>query len=381
MAITPMTSSDALTVKLWAVQDLVDQYKKSALGRMMRRGTIMVSDELNQAKAGDQVTIGFTSILTGLGQTEGGTLTGNEESLDNDSFSMSYNVVRHAVANPNDDTIEQARTTIPFYKTARGLLSQWHISRADASCFNQLAGVYSTTITVDGAVYSGAKRTIVAGLNTVTAPSSNRIIRAAGAATDQALTALDKITLDLIDAGTELLSRTYPSAAPLDNDEFDFYISPEQFTDLKRDTSGKIQWYTVYLAAMTGGQINNNPIMTANPFGMEPVGKYGNVNIIVANRVAFGQNGSTDAAIPNVRRAVLVGKNGLCYGSKFAGAISDMSQAKDGKFPYKYFEQLKDYEYIKGIEARSIYGVKKMKFASEDLGVVTISTYAAPHTS
>jgi len=378
---TPMGSDNSLTVKLWAVKDLVDMYKKSAFGRMLRRGTIMVSDDLNNAKAGDEVTIGFTSILTGTGITEGGTLTGNEESLNNSAFTMKYNVVRHAVANPNEDTIEQARTTIPFYKTARGLLSQWHVSRYDASVFNQLAGCSSTTITVDGTVYSGSLRTIVQGLNAVTAPSTNRIIRAGGAATDQALTSSNKITLDLIDAAVESLTRTYPSAGTLDNDEFDLYISPEQFTDLKRDTSGKIQWYTVYLAAMQGGQIGNNPIANASPFSMEPVGKYGSVNIIVANRVAYGQNSSTSAVISNVRRAVLVGKNALAYGSKFAGAFSDMSQAKEGKFPFKYFEQLKDYEYIKGIEARSIYGVKKIVFDNEDLGVVVLSTYAAPHTS
>lgn len=378
---TPMLTSDSLTVKLWAVKDFVDQYKKSAIGRMMRRGTIMVSNELQNAKAGDEVTIGFTSILTGLGMTEGGTLTGNEEILRNTSFTMAFNVVRHGVANPNDDTIEQQRTTIDFYSTTRGLLSQWHLSRGDASAFNQLAGVNSTTITVDGAVYSGDKRTIVTGLNSVAAPSTNRIIRAGGRADDQSLTSSDKTTLDLVDAAVEILSRTYPSAAPLDNDEFDWYISPEQLTDLKRDTSGKIQWYTINLQALAGGQIKDNQIMTASPFSMEPVGKYANVNIIVANRVAYGQNSSTSAAITNVRRSVLVGKNALCYGSAFSGSISDMTQAKQGKFPYKYFTQLKDYDYIKGLEARSIYGLKKMKFQDEDLGVVVIATYAAPHTN
>lgn len=381
-----MLSSNSLTVKLWSVENMVDVYKSSIFGRLLRRESIMISEELDGAKAGDQVTIGFTGILTGLGQTEGGTLTGNEEALNNSSFSMSYNVVRHAVANPNDDTIEQARTTINFEKTSRKLLPKWHMSRFDASCLNQLAGVYSTTMTVDTAVYSGAKRTIVSGLNTVNAPTSGRIIRAGGQATDEALTSADTMTLDLIDAALEGMFTVYPSAASLDGDEFDMYISPQQLTDLKRDTSGKIQWYNINIAAMTGGMIGDNQIVTANPFQHEPVGKYANVNLIVANRVATGQNSSTAAAIPNVRRAVMVGKTALIFGSKFAGALSDMlqgdgSQAKEGKFPLKYFTQLKDYDYIKGIEQRAIYGVKKAQFENTDLGVTVISTYAAPHTS
>lgn len=381
-----MLSSNSLTVKLWALENMVDVYKTSAFGRMLRRESIMISEELDGAKAGDQVTIGFTGILTGLGQTEGGTLTGNEEALRNDSFSMSYNVVRHAIANPNDDTIEQARTTINFEKVSRQLLPKWHMSRFDASCFNQLAGVYSTTMTVDSAVYSGAKRTIVAGLNTVNAPTTGRIIWAGGVSADESLTSSMTITLDMLDAALETLYTTYPSAAALDGDEFDLYISPAQLTDLKRDTSGKIQWYSINIAAMTGGQIDDNQLLTANPFKYEPVGKYANVNIIMANRVATGQNSSTAAAIPNVRRAVMVGKNALMFGSRFAGGLSDMlmgdgRQAKEGKFPLKYFTQLKDYDYIKGVEQRAIYGVKKTQFESTDIGVCVLSTYAAPHTS
>ena len=52
-----------------------------------------------------------------------------------------------------------------------------------------------------------------------------------------------------------------------------------------------------------------------------------------------------------------------------------------GNVPFKFSTQLKDYDYIKGIEARMIYGVKKIQFDSEDFGSTVISTYAAAHTS
>ena len=380
MAVTSMLTTNDLTVKLWSMEGFVDMYKNTAFGHMARRGTLMRAEELDNARAGDELTFNFTGILTGTGQTEGGTLTGNEEALDLQAFTMRYNVVRHAVLSPNDDTIEQTRTVVPFENRARRLLPNWHASRVDASVFNQLAGVNSDTITVDTTVYSGSNRQLVQGLNTINAPTSNRIIRAAGAANDESLTSSDTFTLDLIDAAVEQLGRTYPHVEALDNMEFDLYISMEQLTDLKRDTSGAIQWYTNYLSAMEGGMIEGNPIMTANQYGIKPVGKYANVNIYSHFRVANGVNSSTNATIPNVRRAVLCGRDAIAFASSFSGALEDMAET-NGNVPLKMFTQLKDYDYQKGIEARMIYGVKKLQFDGEDYGSTVISTYAGPHTN
>ena len=376
-----MLTTNQLTVKLWSKLGFIDLYKSTSFGRMARRGTIMRAEELDRAEAGDDVTFSFAGILTGTGTGEGGTLTGNEEALDLQSFQMQYNVFRHAVASPNEDTIEQARTLVKFEKTARELLPRFHAARLDASVFNQLAGVDSTTITVDGTVYSGTDKKFVQGLNTINDPTTNRIVRAGGALTDQALTSADTLTLDLIDASVEQLLRTYPYAGALDNHEFDLYISFEQEVDLKRDTSGKIQWYNNNLASMQGGDINSNKINVGSMYGTAPIGKYANVNIIPTFRVATGVNSSTSAAITTVRRAVLCGKNALSFGSRFGGNLADASSDDAGSVPLKFATQLKDYDYIKGIEARMIYGVKKIQFDSEDFGSTVISTYAASHTS
>jgi len=380
MAETSMLTGNALTVKLWSVEGFVDMMKNTSFGRMASRGTIMRAEELDNARAGDDVTFNFTGILTGIGKTEGGTLTGNEEALDLQAFSMQYNVVRHAVLSPNDETIEQARTLVPFQQRARKQLPDWHASRLDASVFNQLAGVNSTTITVDTTVYSGADRTIVQGLNTINAPTANRVIRAGGAANDESLTSSDTFALDLIDASVEQLGRTYPHVEPLEGQEFDLFISFEQLTDLKRDTSGKIQWYINYLSAMEGGKIDGNPIMTASAYSVQPVGKYANVNIIPSFRVAFGQSSATSAALPNVRRAILCGRNAASFASRFSGALEDLKET-GGNVPLIFKEQLKDYDYDRGIEARMIYGVKKLQFDSEDFGSTVIATFAGPHTS
>lgn len=378
MAVTPMLTLNPNTVKLWEQKTLLEQIKSTFFGRMLLRGTAMRPEDLMRSKAGDETTISYTTILTGIGQGEGGTLVGNEEALNNEAFTMVWNVFRHAVASPNTDTIEQRRTYINFYETARKALNQFHNSRVDASFFNQLAGINTTTITVDTTTYSGPNRTFVQGLNTVNAPSTNRIIRAGGAATDEALTSADTFTLDLIDAAVEKLDLTYPTVEPLIGDEYDLYISPEQFTDLKRDTTGKIQWYTNALSETNAG---SDVLEMAAPNIYKPIGKYARVNILVAKRVASGQNSSSSAAIPTVRRAVLVGKNAIAFGSAFTGSFEDIKpEGSEGKVALKYFDELKDFGYIKALEARMIYGAKKIQFNGEDYGSLVISTYAAPHT-
>lgn len=380
---TPMPSNSPLAVKLWGIKGSLEVTKQSFMGRAIQTGSIVRASELDKARRGDEVTLDFTGRLTAIGVTEGGTMQGNEEFLDNQSFTMRYGIMRNAVRNPNDDTIEQQRTYINFEERTRKQLEGWTASRVDASFFNQVAGVDSDTITVDGTIYSGANKTIVQGLNTVTAPTSNRIIRAGGQANDESLTSSDTFTLDLIDAAIEKLSSSYPTVEPLDNEEFDLVVSYEQMTDLKRDTSGKIQWYLNNLAMVEGGKTSDNMINDINYYSAKPIGKYANVNIFARFRVATGVNSSTNAAIPNVRRAVLLGRDAVGFASAFSGMITDLTGETNEKVvPFKFYTDLtQDYQYTKGIEARMIYGIKKKVFGGEDFGSLVISTYAAAHTS
>lgn len=372
MAATSMLTSNTLARKNWesSVKGFVDIYRASWVGHMFQRGTIVEAAELTGKKAGDETTFSFAGILTGTGIGEGGTLDGNEESLDLQSFTMKTGVFRHAVLNPNDeDTIEGQRSNVNFAKTAEKLLPEFHRARMDASAFNQLAGITATTITVDSTAYTGDARTFVQGLNSVTAPTSQRIVRAGGAASDQALTSSDTMSLDYVDDAL-VLTEGYPTMVGFgsDNDEYDLYLSLKQIRDLKRENSGNIQWYQNQLALINGGK--DAELLSVGYNSKKPVARYANVNIYSANRVALGQNGSTDAAISTVRRGVLVGKNALAYGCPF-GTLSG-----DGAVPLRMKTQMKDYDYYKGIEARALYGLKKIVFDSQDYGSIVISTYA-----
>lgn len=339
------------------------------------RGSIFYAEEfLGQKARGDQITYDYTNKLTGIPVGEGGTLDGNEEALNLGYFSMAINVTRIGVLNPNDDTIEQQRTLVDFPTRTRQVIPNRHKELLDTAVFYQLAGAAPTSFTINGTTWSGNNRLFVWGHNTPVAPSSDRIIRAGGAANDQSLTSSNLFTMDLIDSALETIDLSNQPIEMLADQTYDLFVAPEQLVDLKRDTTGSIQWFNMALARATGGdpsQLDGDIYQT-----MPCLGQYGRVNIYSAPRVAYGVNGSTSAVITTVRRAVLVGKDALTFASPFGGRPSD----KD--VPLKYFSQLKDYEYYKGLEGRMIYGLKKTVASnSSDIGVFVISTYAAAHTS
>lgn len=372
MSSTTMTSADALTVQLWATADWVNIGQKKAFGHLFERGAIYVCDEFKGQRArGDQVTYDFTNKLTGIPVGEGGTLDGNEEALDLGSFTMAMNVTRIGVLNPNDDTIEQQRTKVPFPTRTRKLIPARHDELLDTSVFYQLAGANPTSFTLNGTTWSGTNKLFVQGHNTPVAPSANRVIRPNSRATDEALTSADIMSLDIIDFMLEKNATSDQPVEAFDDDTFDLYLSPEQIVDLQQNTSSKIQWFNIELAKLTGGADNaiDNPMYK----GMTTAGRYRNVNIYQASRVAYGVNSSTSAVITSVRRGVMVGKNALAFASPF-GSPKEASSLV-------YSSQLKDYGYFKGMEGRMIYGLKKIVASnSEDIGVFVVSTYAAAHS-
>ncbi len=374
MASTGMTSSNALTLKLWATEDWVNPGQRVAFGHMFKRGSVYYAEEfLGQKARGDNITYDYTNKLTGIPVGEGGTLDGNEEALNLGYFSMAINVTRIGVLNPNDDTIEQQRTLVDFPERTRKVIPQRHMELLDTAVFQQLAGAYPTSFTLNGTTWSGNNRLFVTGHNVPTAPSSDRIIWAGAVSADESLTSSNTMTMDLIDYALEAIDLSNQPIKMLADDTYDLYISPEQYTDLKQDSTGKIQWFNMALARTTGGdpdQIDGGMFDT-----MPCLGQYGRVNIYSAPRVAYGLNSSTSAVITTVRRAVLVGRDALTFASPFGGRPTDKS------VPLKYFSQLKDYEYFKGLEGRMIFGLKKTAASnSDDIGVFVISTYAAAHT-
>lgn len=376
MSSTSMLTGNSLTVKLWEKQAWVQAMQSACFAHSFNRGSVYVPEKLmGKGSVGDSVTFPYIGKLTGMPIGEGGTADGNEEALELKSHSMAINVTRLPVLNYNTDTIEQQRTTVEFEANTRKVLAKRTVELLDTSFFYQLAGADPTSLTINGTTYStSAQKLHVQGHNAPVAPSTNRIIRANSAATDQALTSSDIFSLDLIDYALEKNAQSDQPIESLDGDTYDLFLSPEQLVDLQQNSTSKIQWFNIELAKITGGY-KDNELENRFKNGMVCAGKYRNVYIYSAPRVAYGVNASTSAAITTVRRAVLVGADAISYASPFGGRPTD----KD--VPMKLFFQLKDYDYYKGIEARLLYGLKKMApSGKEDIGSMVISTYAASHS-
>lgn len=378
MSVTVMSSANSLTVKRWEVETWLQAYQYSALGLLMDAGAIHVPDELKGGKTGDQVTFAYAGKLTGIPIGEGGTLDGNEEAVDLNSHSMVMNVSRIGVLNPNKNTIEQQRTNVNFSEVTKNRLARRACELVDTSLFYQLAGAAPTSLAINGTTYSTAAKLLhVQGHNTPVAPTSERVIRAGGVANDESLTSSNKFTLDLVDAALEAAGTSNQPLDMFDDNQFILILSHEQGTDLKRDSSGKVQWYANQLADKIAGRDNSiDDRFLGKAKGMYFLGQYANVAIYQAPRVAYGVNSSTSAVITTVRRAVMVGRDAVSFASPFGSTLDD------DDVPVKFFSQYKDYDYFMGMEARLIYGIKKMSPANkQDIGTIVISTYAAGHTS
>ena len=376
MSTTTMLTGNALAVKNWERKVWLQAMQKTVFAHLFNRGAVYCPPKLmGPSSTGDAITFPYVGKLTGIPIGEGGTVDGNEEALSLNSHSMVINVSRIPVLNPNTDTIEQQRTTVEFESTSKDLVAKRCAELLDTACLYHLAGADPTSFTINGTTYASAANKLQAqGHNAPTAPTSGRIIRANAAATDQALTSSDTLTLDMVDYALELNSRSDQPMELLEDETFDLFVSPEQLVDLQQNATGKIQWFNIQLAKITGGY-KDNELENRFKNNMVCAGRYRNVYIYEAPRTAYGLRSDTSAVITTVRRAVMVGGDALSYGSPFGGRPTDKS------VPVKYFSMLKDYEYYKGIEARMLYGVKKMSPANkEDIGVTVLSTYAASHS-
>lgn len=369
-----MSSSSAISAniaQIYSAKATVDVFKGGAFGYAIKRGIIDVSDEL-KGKRGSQINVPKASILQGQGSGSTGTLDGAEEAINNSSQSMIVNEFCHAVLNPTDLKIEHHETYLEWDNIAQKLLTGFVVSRKDAGFFQQAAGANPTSITVDGTAYTGNSRLFVTGLNTILAPSTNRIVRAGGAANDQSLTSSDTITLDLVDDAIQLLEETQPSAEPNDDGFLDLFVSHAQAKSLIQDSSGRIQLYQIGLALLQGGK-ESQTIMDSGFSGnksMVLIGTYRNAKIWAAKRVAKGVNGSTSAAISTVQRAILCAQKAVKYASYF-GTPTPKNPA------VRMSSQLKDYDRWQGTSVHTIDGMVKNQLNSEDEAVVTLSTYGA----
>lgn len=350
--------NDAMAIKLWGKKVAAEALKHTPIAPLIGtspQSAIHLKDETKKGK-GDKVTFALEMQLTGEGVGEGEVQEGNEEALTHYSDSLFINELMHAVRVPNDSTIDAQRVPFKLRESAKNRLRDWWAKRYSVSFFNQVAG---------NVAQASTKYT---GLNSVTAPSSNRQIWTEASVTaDESLTSSGLFTLKYLDYAKELAETADVPLQPLminGEEKWCVYLHPYQVTDLRTDASTAGNWFDIQKAALQGGKVSKNPIYTG------ALGEYNNIILKQAYDVPQGVNSTTDAAVSNTRRAVFLGAQAcsMAFGQKYT---------EDG---FEWVEELFDYQREFGVSAQNIWGMKKNIFNSEDYGVIVISSYAAAHT-
>lgn len=305
---------------------------------------------------GDRVRVGLRMLLNGDGIQGDGTLEGNEEALSTFYDDTVINQLRNAVR--VGGRMSEQRVPFSIREEARLGLQDWFADRIDTWFFNQIAGNADQT------------DTRYTGHNTVTAPSTNRLIACGPVAalhtTEASLSATTTHSLKLSDIDRAVAKAktgsngAAPPIRPIKINGGSYYvlfIHPFQTYQL-RNATGTTDWATIQQAAMQGGDVTNNPIFTG------AVGMHNNVILHESDRVPVVDDAVTSNT--SYRRAIFCGAQAahLCFGQ--------------GEMPSKmtWVEEMFDYENQLGVAAGQISGLKKSIFNSEDFGTIVLSGYA-----
>lgn len=369
MATTNIALNDALAVKLWSKRLDHEALKFTEINALIGEdpNSIIHRKTETQKGPGDQITYGLRMQLSGAGFTENQLAEGNGEALSIYSDSLVINELGHVVGVKSRNTIDQQRVPFDLRDEARGGLADWYAKRFSVAFFNQVCGF---------TVQSDVRYT---GLNATVAPSSTRVIRQSGRASDDLLVAGDEFTLDLIDKAKETAVTATPKIRPATfsggtlgmggrrdfnrtlTDRYVMYLHPYQITDMRANTSTG-QWQDLVKAAYMGAN-REFPIYSG------AIGEYNSVVLRSAFDVTNGVS-AAGAEVTTVKRAVMLG-----------GQAAMMAFGRDnGPGRFRWNEELFDHKRRLEVSAWTIHGLKKTRYNSVDYGTVVVSTYAVAHT-
>lgn len=378
MATTSFATGNALTVKLWAKKLAVEALKETQFGRFIGEGSdslVMLRDETRKS-AGDQITYGLRMQMQSAGVVGDGTLQGNEEALSIYSDALVINQLRNAAL--VQGRMSQQRVLFDLRTECLSGLKDWFADRLDASFFNQLCGNTAEPN------YVGSGSLAYCGLNAPLAADSNHYINAANYSgglaspanndTDvQSATFTDassvtqsaRFSLSLLDRAKERAKTLTPAIRPIRDKGKEWYVAflhPYQVTDLRTNTNTG-QWLDFQRAAMTGGEISDNPVFTG------ALGVYNGIVLHEDYRVTQGVSAGGTSSIANVRRGVFCGAQAVMLG--FGRENSPEN--------FTWVEEMFDYENQLGVSAGTIFGMKKTRFNSLDFSTIVMSSYAVQH--
>jgi len=353
MATTSYPVNHPLAQKLWAKALYHDIIGESYVGKFMGKsdGSLIQVKTETQKDAGDKITIGLRTLLSGGGISGDSTLEGSEEALTTYNDSILIDQLRHAVRSAGE--MSEQRVPWSVREEARDGLKDWWIERMETCIANQLTG------------YTGQSDLKYTGNNATVAPSSGRLICGGGETAETSLSATTTHAIKLADLDKAVaLAKTTGTGRqrirPVKVGGKDMYVCflhPDQIYQLRRDASTQGNFWDLSRSMLQGGDIKDNALVTGASF------MYNNV---LVHEWSYLPNTTGNAANTSYRRGVFCGAQacGVAFGQK------------SGPSKMSWVEELFDYENQLGVAAGMIFGTKKTVFNSTDFGTIVLSGYA-----
>jgi N4-gp56 family major capsid protein len=357
MATTEFGVNHSLSVKLWSEKLFREALKEAWVGRFIGKGSSALVQMLTETSkgAGDRIRVGLRMQLSGAGQSGDSTLEGLEEAMSFYSDDVTINQLRNAVRSAG--RASEQRVPYSMREEARMGLTDWLAGRMDESFFNQVCGNTGQADTR----YTGMQATVAPTAAASAGDGISRIIVGGGQAAEGSLSATTTHAIDLrdIDAAVARAKNMSPVMRPVrvgGKDMFVAFLHPYQVYQLRGQTS-TAEWADIQKAAMMGGQISDNPLVTG------AVGIYNNTIIHEATRVPNTTGMADNSAY---RRGVFCGAQ--------AAAIAFGQNNSQNRMTWN--EELFDYGNQLGVAAGLIWGLKKLQFNSTDFGAIALAGYA-----
>lgn len=358
MAIDVVTSTNQLTNKRWSKLFPAFFMQETWAMRMASKsdtGVVLIMQEL-QKHSGDAVTFGVRGLLQGRGVQDLNALTGNEETGVNSYDTLAVHELAHATV--LQGPISNQRVLYNRRMSGRSQLTDWYAARADHSVFNQTGGYNALTDTA----YTGNMAT--------TAPTSGRQILPDGVPGGDPvnLTPLNTFTLNLWDKGklqAKSLTKGIRPAKFGGRALLVGILHPSCVADM-RTSAGVGQWLDIQRAAMTGGDIGDNPIF------WESLGQYNGILMHESSRITNAVS-LAGAVVANTKRAQLLGAQ---------AATMAFGRMEGNETMFVWLEELRDFGRQMGIGISSIWGIKKTSptpvgsgGTAVDFAAIAIDTY------
>jgi len=356
MATTDYPVNHPLAVKLWSKQLFHDIIGESYVGKFTGKtdsAMIQIKTE-TQKSAGDRITMGLRTLLSGNGIQGDGTLEGNEEALTTYSDQIYIDQIRHAVRTAG--RMSEQRVLFDVREEARMGLKDWWTERMETSLANQLTG------------YTTQSNTLFTGNNATIAPTAtSRIIAGGGHATEASLSATTTHAVTLADLDRAVTIAKVATAGgaqrirPLriaGKDHYVAFLHPYQIYQMRRDASTQGNLWDLLRAQLQGSDIKDNPLVTGASFMYN--------NVIVHEWSYLPNTVSAPSSQTNYRRGVFCGAQ--------AASLAFGQNNSENRMTWE--EDLFDYGNQFGVSAGMIFGAKKNVFNSTDFGTIVLAGYA-----